>query len=155
MEANENIEEIKDEFSTVLTKTNIEGIEKDAERLRIFRQNSKCESGDVHFNEDVDDLANYTHEEDGVKVLDDTTTINRKAIFHDLNRLKNWRLSVDKERQLDPGSEKSDESEKQFETINENNIDEILNQLPDIVKDLKVTKSEDVKKPPEEGTEEK
>lgn len=116
-----------------LTKTNITSIEKDTERLRKLKEESNVD--DVNFENDDDDLSEYTHMEDGVKILNDTSTINRKAIFHDLDRIKHWRESMDKEKDVLP-EKPTEQCEKHFTPIMEKNVDEILNQLPSVGTDV-------------------
>lgn len=120
-----------------LTETNIESINRDAEKLRnVNKQITSSEAND----DDVDDgLSNYTDvQEDGVSILKDTTAINRKAIFHDLNRLKKWRESVDQQRDSDDTNSNTSVSRSNSQTatvepIMEKNIDSILDKLPDVV----------------------
>ena len=117
-----------------IDKTNIESINKDAERLKSLNTSKNDDRDDFH--EDVDDLSKYTHIEDGVKVLKDTTSINRKAIFHDLDRLKHWRESMDQDNANKTDSKVNEDNQTadttNLEPIMEKNIDLILNQLPDV-----------------------
>ena len=81
-------------------------------------------------------------QEDGVSILKDTTSINRKAIFHDLNRLKHWREAVDQE-SIDNTTNtdsSSHETTQTFEPIMEKNIDSILDKLPDVIETGRVDK---------------
>jgi len=71
-----------------------------------------------------------------VQVLKDTTSINRKAIFHDLDRLKHWRESMDQDNVNKTDSKVNEENQTvgtvNLEPVMEKNIDRILNQLPDV-----------------------
>lgn len=120
------------------TDVNIQCIEKDTERIRTLSKIESEKNNDKQqFKDDVDDLSKYTHDEDGVKVLNDTTSINRKAIFHDLDRLKHWRESMDQSSEKEVEKEEScNIPEKEgFPPIMENNMDIILNSLPDLKPD--------------------
>ena len=113
-----------------LTDMNIKSIEKDTQRIRTA---SRPAINDL-VEDDIDDLSKYTNEDDGVKVLQDTTSINRKAIFHDLNRLKHWRQSMDQSKPEKNEKEIDDLPEKEpvFTPIMESNMDLILNSMPDV-----------------------
>ena len=121
-------------YSENLMEINISNIQRDTERLRLAKQLTATEDDMTATTpKDDDNLSHYTTEtEEGVKVLDTTSSINRKAIFHDLGRLKSWRESVDKEKE--DGGRSNDLSLE--ETINEEhmekNIDSLLGELPDV-----------------------
>lgn len=130
------MEEPGKEEEDKLTEINISNIEKDTERLKLAKQlTAELEVNDLpNENPDDDNLSKYTSEtEKGVKVLDSTTNINRKAIFHDLGRIKSWRESLDKprdgdDRALSPESPIIEENT----SIMEQNIATVLGELPDV-----------------------
>ena len=138
---NEKMSKKSQAENELLVEININNIKKDEERLKVAKQVSQhfedqtiIESDE---NTDIDDLAKYSHEEDdGVKVLDNTTVINRKAIFHDLYRLKHWRESMDQGSEeisgLKQHSTLSSPEESVTVPVMEQNIDLILNSLPDV-----------------------
>ena len=99
-------------------------------------------------NPDLDSFSQYTLEVDhGIKILDTTPAINRKAIFNDLDRLRRWKESVD-----NPSKEVfvSDDEQEDATTTNDSlnalnevapttldnkadiDMDYILNSLPDV-----------------------
>lgn len=123
------------------TDVNIKSIEKDAERIRTLSRSENTENKEVPPDVDVDDLSKYTDEDEGVKVLKDTTSMNRKAIFHDLNRLKHWRESMDQTKTLEKNEKEvlndipAKEQESNFTPIMETNMDIILSSLPDVKSD--------------------
>lgn len=116
------------------TDENIKYIEKDAERIKQLSRSGNEENKEV-IQDDVDDLSKYTDEDEGVKVLKDTTSMNRKAIFHDLNRLKHWQESMDQttsEKNEKDDNEDIPTKEQNIAPIMETNMDIILNSLPNV-----------------------
>lgn len=114
-----------------LIEDNINNIKKDEERLKLAKQASlKTEDKYADEGTDIDDLSKYTHVADGVKVLNDTSSINRKAIFHDLDRIKHWRESMEKTSPEPTKMSSSVDNTITEEPIMDQNVDLILNSLP-------------------------
>ena len=88
--------------------------------------------------EDHDDLSQYIKDDanDNLKVLENTYTINRKAIFHDLDRLRRWRESLDEDEINSPNNgfnyQPSTASIKELSNPMDDNIDLILASLPHV-----------------------
>ena len=76
-----------------LFESNLNAVDEDIARSKHAVQNITPTSLFETSNEthDLDELGNFTLEtESGIKVLDTTLEINRKAIFSDFDRLKRW-----------------------------------------------------------------
>ena len=133
------MEEKEAEYNETLMEINISNIRRDTERLKIAKQltiDAQEDEPSSSAPKDDDNLDNYTLEtEEGVKVLDSTSSINRKAIFHDLGRIKSWRESLDKPKEdggHDGLSLQETISEEHASIIMEKNIDSVLGELPDL-----------------------
>jgi len=120
-----------DNQEDMLSEINIASIKKDEEKLKLLKAQTIDESETT--NTDNDDISVYTHVTDGgVKVLNDTSSINRKAIFHDLDRLKHWRESVDHDKESSKSVDILATQKEELQPVMDKNIDTILNNLPDI-----------------------
>lgn len=133
-----------------LFETNISAVDEDIARSKNITHNATSDALFDSFNEtaDVDELDNFTLEtESGIKVLDTTLEINRKAIFSDFDRLKRWQQSIDKtnvDQNIDGDdmfiNEPSDfqfkanpdESNKKDTSTVDDNIDFLLESLPNL-----------------------
>ena len=88
----------EDDVNQNISKLNIDSIKKDEEKLKVCRQSTLELNAELEGlkKEELEDGFTYTHtDSSGARVLDDTSTINRKAIFHDLDMYRKYKESVD------------------------------------------------------------
>lgn len=125
-----------------LPKVNIDAINRDLQKLQSLREHMVFEAepamlSNMEAGADSDNLEQYLDDdpEDRLKVLENDFTINRKAVFHDIDRLRKWRESLDQDNEeAHTKYEPSMTAWKEVESIpiSEANVDAILNKLPDV-----------------------